>query len=50
MHMMALASPKPSRARLTTSEPKWAQLPTEKMRMIAIWRAITAPAEQATAR
>ena len=48
MHMTALVRPKPSIARLTTSEPKCAQLPTEKMRMMAICRAITAPATRPT--
>ena len=49
-HMMTLASPKPSMERLTTSEPKCAQLPTAKTRMRPICRAITAPATSATAR
>jgi hypothetical protein len=49
-HMIALVSPKPSMARLTTSEPKCAQLPTEKMRMMPIWSAITAPAIRPTER
>jgi hypothetical protein len=46
--MIALVSPKPSIARLTTSEPKCAQLPTEKMRMMPICSAMTAPATSAT--
>ena len=50
MHMMALVRPKPSMARLTTSEPKCAQLPTEKMRMMPICSAITAPATRPTER
>ncbi len=50
MHMTALVRPKPSMARLTTSEPKCAQLPTEKMRMMPICRAITAPATRPTDR
>ena len=29
---------------LTVSEPKWLQVPTEKMRMTAIWYAMMAPA------
>ena len=49
-HMTALARPKPSIARLTTSEPKCAQLPTEKTRMMSICRAMTAPATRPTAR
>ena len=50
MHMMTLARPKPSMARLTTSEPKCDQLPTAKTRIRPIWSAITAPATRATAR
>ena len=50
MHMIALVRPKPSMARLTTSEPKCAQLPTEKIRMMQIWSAMTAPASSPTAR
>ena len=50
MHMTALVRPKPSMARLTTSDPKWAQLPTEKIRMMQICSAITAPASSPTAR
>ena len=50
MHMTALVRPKPSIARLTTSEPKCAQLPTEKIRMMPICSAITAPATSPTAR
>ena len=49
-HITALVRPKPSIARLTTSEPKCAQLPTEKMRMMPICSAITAPATSATER
>ena len=48
--MMALVRPKPSMARLTTSEPKCAQLPTEKRRMMPICSAITAPATRPTDR
>ena len=48
MHMPALVSPKPSMARLTTSEPKCAQLPTEKIRITPICNAITAPATRPT--
>ena len=50
MHMTALVRPKPSIARLTTSDPKCAQLPTAKMRMMQICSAITAPASSPTAR
>ena len=50
MHMTALVSPKPSMARLTTSEPKCAQLPTEKIRMMQICSAMTAPASSPTAK
>ena len=46
----ALARPKPSIARLTTSEPKCAQLPTAKTRMMSICSAITEPAPRPTAR
>ena len=49
-HMTALVRPKPSMARLTTSEPKCAQLPTEKIRMMQICSAITAPATRPTDR
>ena len=49
-HMMALVRPKPSMARLTTSEPKCAQLPTENKRMMPICSAITAPATRPTDR
>ena len=45
----ALVRPKPNMARLTTSEPKCAQLPTAKRRMTAIWNAISAPATSAVA-
>ena len=48
--MMALVRPKPSMARLTTSEPKCAQLPTENRRMMPICSAITAPATRPTDR
>ena len=48
-HMTALVRPKPSMARLTTSEPKCAQLPTEKIRMMQICKAMTAPATRPTA-
>ena len=48
MHMTTLARPKPSMARLTTIEPKWAQEPTAKTRMMAICSAITAPAIRPT--
>ena len=50
MHMTALVRPKPSMARLTTSEPKCAQLPTENTRMMPICSAITAPATRPTDR
>ncbi len=40
----ALVRPKPSIARLTTSEPKWVQLPTANTRMMSICSAMTAPA------
>ena len=50
MHITALVKPKPSMARLTTSEPKCAQLPTWKMRMMQICSAITAPATRPTDR
>ena len=50
MHITALVRPKPSIARLTTSEPKWAQLPTWKIRMMQICSAITAPASRPTDR
>ncbi len=50
MHITALVSPKPSMARLTTSEPKCAQLPIEKIRMMQICSAITAPATSPTER
>jgi len=50
MHMTALVRPKPSMARLTTSEPKCAQLPTWKIRMMQICSAMTAPASKPTAR
>src|SRR5581483_6589394 len=48
--MRTLDRPKPSIARLTTSEPKWAQLPTAKIRMMQICRAMIAPAMRPTAR
>ena len=48
--MTALVRPKPSIARLTTSEPKWVQLPTANTRMMSICSAITAPAAKPTAR
>ena len=50
MHMMALTRPKASIARLTTSEPKCAQDPTEKIRMMQICRAMMAPATRPTPR
>ena len=50
MHMTALVRPKPSMARLTTSEPKCAQLPTWNRRMMQICSAITAPATRPTDR
>ncbi len=50
MHMTADTSPKASMARLTTSEPKCAQDPTEKIRMMQICSAITAPATRPTPR
>src|SRR6185312_10711911 len=43
-----LAMPKPSIARLTTNEPKWAQLPTAKMRMMPICSAMMEPASMPT--
>jgi len=46
----ALARPKPSIAKLTTSEPKCAQLPTAKTRMTSICNAITEPAPRPTAK
>jgi hypothetical protein len=49
-HMTALVRPNPSIARLTTSEPKCAQEPTAKTRMMSICSAITAPATSPTAR
>ena len=50
MHMTALASPKPSMARLTAIEPKCAELPAAKMRMMAICKAISVPATSPTDR
>ena len=49
-HITALVRPKPSIARLTTSEPKCAQLPTENTRMMSICSAMTAPAPSPTAK
>ena len=49
-HMTALVRPKPSIARLTTSEPKCAQLPTAKTRMMPICSAMIAPATSPTDR
>jgi hypothetical protein len=46
----ALVRPKPSIARLTTSEPKWVQLPTANTRMMSICSAMTLPAARPTAR
>ena len=46
--MTTLDRPKPSMARLMTSEPKCVQLPTAKTRMTAICRAMTAPATRPT--
>ena len=43
-HITALVKPNPNMAKLTTKDPKWAQLPTEKIRMMVICKAITAPA------
>ena len=43
-HMTAEARPKPSMASETTSEPKCAQEPIWKMRMMAICSAMIAPA------
>ena len=48
--MTALVRPNPSMARLTTMEPKCAQLPTAKTRMMSIWSAITDPAARPTAK
>jgi len=50
MHMIALVRPKPSMARLTTNDPKCAQLPTAKIRMMQSCSAITAPASSPTAK
>ena len=49
-HMIADVSPKPSIASDTTSEPKCAQEPTWKMRMMAICSAMIAPATRPIAR
>jgi hypothetical protein len=49
-HMMALTRPKPIMARLTTNEPKCAQLPIEKSRMMQICSSMMAPATRPTAR
>ena len=48
MHMTALASPNPSIAKLTAIEPKCAELPAAKMRMMAICKAISVPATNPT--
>src|SRR5882757_3957514 len=48
--MTTLDNEKPSMARLTTNEPKCVQLPTANTRMMAICRAIMAPAINPTAR
>ena len=48
--MTALVSPKPNMARLTTSEPKCAQLPTENTRMMPICSAMMLPATSPTDR
>src|SRR6516165_1357010 len=47
-HSTTLLTPNPSIARLTTSDPKCDQLPTAKIRMIAIWSAMTAAEAKAT--
>jgi hypothetical protein len=49
-HITAEVSPKPNMARLTTSEPKCAQLPTEKTRMMPICSAMMLPATNPTDR
>jgi hypothetical protein len=49
-HITADVRPKPNIARLTTSEPKWAQLPTEKIRMMPICSAMMLPATSPTER
>ena len=49
-HMIAEVRPKPNMARLTTSEPKCDQLPTEKTRMMPIWSAMMLPATSPTDR
>ena len=49
-HITAEAMPKPSMAMEITSEPKWAQLAMEKMRMTAICSAMIAPAISPTER
>ena len=49
-HITALVRPKPNMARLTTSEPKCAQLPTENTRMMPICSAMMLPATRPTDR
>jgi hypothetical protein len=49
-HITAEVRPKPNMARLTTSEPKCAQLPTEKTRMMPICSAMMLPATRPTDR
>jgi hypothetical protein len=49
-HITAEAMPNPSMAMEITSEPKWAQLAMEKMRMTAICSAMIAPAISPTER
>ena len=50
VHITAPVRPKPSMARLTTSDPTCAQLPIANTRMTAICRATTAPATSPTER